>query len=68
MSRGRVPCDMVTGRPLFASAADGAFWVPLLEKAMAKLQGSYRWALLLSDGSPVPKISWLVGKTNLRSK
>lgn len=56
----RLPCDELTGKLAYARTADGSAWVPLLEKAMAKLGGSYAvlhggntaWALRTLTGKP----------------
>lgn len=35
------PCCAMTGQPCFSCTRNGEIWVPLLEKAWAKLHGSY---------------------------
>ncbi len=38
----RVPCNATTGKPLFAHCRDpSGYWVQLVEKAFAKVHGSY---------------------------
>jgi hypothetical protein len=57
----RIPCDGGTGKPLFAQPHDGELWVLVLEKAFAKLCGSYGnleggitlWALHAMTGDHV---------------
>ena len=36
-----LPVDKETKQPMFGRSDDGALWVPLLEKAWAKLSGCY---------------------------
>jgi hypothetical protein len=36
------PCDLKTGKPLYASSKEGTIWSMLCEKAFAKIYGSYR--------------------------
>jgi len=36
-----IPCDEDEGEPIFANSRNGDLWVLLLEKAWAKLHGSY---------------------------
>tara|TARA_B110000285_G_C14814185_1_gene463402 strand:- start:210 stop:359 length:150 start_codon:yes stop_codon:yes gene_type:complete len=36
-----IPCDQDEGEPIFANSRNGDLWVLLLEKAWAKLHGSY---------------------------
>lgn len=57
----RIPCNATTGAPLFAQPIDGELWVVILEKAFAKLCGSYArleggltlWALHAMTGDHV---------------
>lgn len=59
----RLPCDSATGKLVYARAIDGSAWVPLMEKAVAKLGGSYAalhggdiaWALRTLTGKPCSK-------------
>ena len=37
-----IPCDQDQGEPVFATSIDKDLWVLLLEKAWAKLHGSYK--------------------------
>jgi len=54
-----LPCDSASGKPIFAHGKDlGEVWVPLLEKACAKLYGSYE---ALDGGTVTAALSDLTG-------
>lgn len=57
----RLPCDTITGKPIFAATNGNECWAPLVEKACAKFCGTYEqldlgntlWALQALTGDPV---------------
>ena len=60
-----IPCYAGTLDPIFAAAKDGSYWVSILEKAWAKIHGSYERtigghlssAYSILTGCPVYKFS-----------
>ena len=36
-----LPYDQSTNTPIFSKTADGSFWLSILEKAWAKIHGTY---------------------------
>jgi len=54
----RIPCDAATKMPIFAHCRRGEIWLSLLEKAYAKLRGSYA---AIQKGSASAALSDLLG-------
>jgi len=54
----RIPCDATTKMPIFSRCRRGGIWLPIIEKAYAKLRGSYA---AIQKGEPSAALSDLLG-------
>jgi len=54
----RVPCDATTKKPLFSHCKRGEIWLPIVEKAYAKIHGSYA---AIQNGDPSVALADLTG-------
>lgn len=63
----QIPCDSISGRPLFAQNADpNEIWVCLLEKAMAKLWRGY--GALAQGMSESEALKYMIGGVSRNTK